>query len=189
MKQLLVAAQQLQEFLEKKRWRFCFIGGIAVQRWGENRVTRDLDLTVLTYFQNDTDYIEQLLTFLKPRRPDAKEFALMSRVLLAETQDGTPVDISLGGLPFEEDMIAQGSLFTFLDQVQLYTCSAESLVVMKAFASRARDWEDIRGILIRQGEKLDRPSVVEKLTPLVELKEEPEILTKLDQLFSEIQGS
>jgi len=186
MKELLVAALSLQEFLEKKKWKFCFIGGVAVQRWGENRVTRDLDLTVLTRFENDAQYIDQLLEFLKPRRPDAREFALQSRVLLAEITDGTPVDLSLGGLPFEEEMIAEGSYFTFIEQVRLLTCSAESLVVMKAFADRPRDWEDVRGILVRQGARLKRDVVLQRLTPLVEIKEEPEILDKLRNLLREV---
>lgn len=186
MKELLVAALSLQNFLQDKKWQFCFIGGVAVQRWGENRVTRDLDLTVLTRFVDDAQYIEQLLTFLNPRRADAAEFALASRVLLAETKDGTPVDLSLGGLPFEEQMIAEGSYFTFIDDVKLFTCSAESLVVMKAFASRSRDWEDVRGILVRQGANINRDAIVQRLTPLVQLKEEPEILDRIQYLFKEV---
>ena len=44
---LLAAAAQLQAFLLRERWSFCFIGGVAVQRWGEPRFTRDIDLTLL----------------------------------------------------------------------------------------------------------------------------------------------
>lgn len=186
MKDLFIAAQLLQDFLEAKNWRFCFIGGVAVQRWGNNRVTRDLDLTVLTNFKDDEKYLEELLEFLAPRRSDAKEFALVSRVLLASMPDGTPVDLSLGGLPFEEEMMAESSYFTFIDKVKLLTCSAESLVVMKAFANRSKDWEDVRGILVRQGAAIDRTTIVDRLAPLVELKEEPEIISKIQKLFKEV---
>ena len=34
---LLEAAQEIQQFCQSRNWRFCFIGGIAVQRWGEAR--------------------------------------------------------------------------------------------------------------------------------------------------------
>ncbi|HEV8037874.1 MAG TPA: hypothetical protein VGP62_03355 [Bryobacteraceae bacterium] len=44
---LFEAARQLQVFCDQQGWRFCFIGGLAVQRWGEPRVTRDVDLTYL----------------------------------------------------------------------------------------------------------------------------------------------
>lgn len=187
MKELLVSAVLLQRFLISKNWKFCFIGGIAVQRWGENRVTRDLDLTLLTHFKNDKMYIDELLTFLKPRRKDAVDFALQYRVLLAETSEGTPVDLSLGGLPFEEEMIAESSDFYFTKDVNLRTCSAESLIVLKAFASRPRDWEDVRSIAVRQGSNLNRVKIFAQLSPLVEAKEEPEILEKLKNIFSIIK--
>lgn len=187
MRELLVAALPLQKFFEEREWEFCFIGGIAVQRWGENRLTTDLDLTVLTNFENDEKYIAQALDFLKPRRPDAAQFALTSRVLLAQTINGVPVDISLGGLPFEQDMIADSSYFDFIEDVTLRTCSAESLVAMKAFAGRPRDWQDVRGILVKQGDLLDRKKVIELLTPLVHLKEEPEILDQLKLLFQKVK--
>ena len=45
---LLAAALELQEFCIGRAWRFCFIGGLAVQHWGEARVTRDADLELFT---------------------------------------------------------------------------------------------------------------------------------------------
>ena len=44
------AADTLQTFLREQQWRFCFIGGLAVQHWGEPRVTRDVDVTLLVGF-------------------------------------------------------------------------------------------------------------------------------------------
>src|ERR1017187_4944246 len=40
---LFEAARQLEVFCDRQGWRSCFIGGIAVQRWGEPRVTLDVD--------------------------------------------------------------------------------------------------------------------------------------------------
>ena len=63
------------------------------------------------------------------------------------------------------------------------TCSAEDLIVLKAFASRPQDWLDVEKVIIRQGTRLDRSLIVEELKPLVELKEEPEILEQVERLF------
>jgi hypothetical protein len=46
--ELIQAAEQFQEFCASQHWRFCFIGGLAVQRWGEPRFTADVDLSLLT---------------------------------------------------------------------------------------------------------------------------------------------
>jgi hypothetical protein len=47
---LFEAARELQTFCDRHEWRSCFIGGIAVQRWGEPRVTRDIDLNLIAGF-------------------------------------------------------------------------------------------------------------------------------------------
>jgi hypothetical protein len=44
---ILEAAGEAQKFLERHDAKFCFIGGVAVQRWGEPRFTRDADLSKL----------------------------------------------------------------------------------------------------------------------------------------------
>lgn len=48
MRDLVRAAAQVQKFLDQQRWRYCFIGGIAVQKWGQVRLTQDIDLTIFT---------------------------------------------------------------------------------------------------------------------------------------------
>lgn len=35
MIELFEVAKELQELCEQQQWKFCFIGGIALQRWGE----------------------------------------------------------------------------------------------------------------------------------------------------------
>jgi len=96
------AASALQSFCEKENWRFCFIGGIAVQRWGEPRQTVDADLTLLTGFGAEEKFVDSLLTAFEPRRSDARQFALVQRVLLLRNANGVALDVALGGLPFEE---------------------------------------------------------------------------------------
>jgi len=51
MNGLFSAARQLQEFCDAQGWRSCFIGGLAVQRWGQSRLTGDVDLTLLAGFE------------------------------------------------------------------------------------------------------------------------------------------
>jgi len=39
MNSLLKAAKEVAEFMTVRRWEFCIIGGLAVQRWGEPRTS------------------------------------------------------------------------------------------------------------------------------------------------------
>ena len=47
------------------------------------------------------------------RIPDALEFAVSRRVLLARRQSGVGLDIALGALPFEEAVVSRSSLFAY----------------------------------------------------------------------------
>ena len=185
MNPLYQAAKALRDFCLAHGWKYCFIGGIAVQRWGEPRFTADVDVALLTGFGSEELFAKKLLSQFTPRRPDAFDFSLKSRVLLVEDENQTPIDIAFGAMPFEERAISRASPFLFTDEVNLITCSAEDLVVYKAFANREKDWADVEGILYRQDSRLNFDQVFSELKPLVTLKEEPEILEKLKQKISQ----
>jgi hypothetical protein len=61
MNDLFDAARDLQAELDRRGWRFCFIGGIAVLRWGEPRFTGDVDVTLLCPFGSEDEFTEPLL--------------------------------------------------------------------------------------------------------------------------------
>jgi hypothetical protein len=111
---IFVTAVGLQAFCDRRGWRNCFIGGVAVQRWGEPRVTRYVDLTLLTGFGDEANFIDGLLAEYSGRIPDAREFAIRNRVLLLQSVDGVGIDVSLAALPFEERLVgnANGSGLT-----------------------------------------------------------------------------
>jgi len=173
---IFAAALEAQEFCTARGFRFCFIGGVAVQRWGEPRLTVDVDLTLLTGFGAEASFVDALLTRFRARRADTRDFALRYRVVLLESSGGIPLDVSLGAMPFEERAVARASGFEVQPGVLLTTCSAEDLIVHKAFADRAQDWLDIEGIALRQaGRLLDEATIFSELRPLLELKGTPEI--------------
>lgn len=187
MTEVLRAAADLQAVCERRGWRYCFIGGLAVLRWGEPRETVDVDLTLLTGFGGEDAYISALIGEFEPRRVDAVEFARVNRVLLLQAANGVGLDIALGGLPFEESAAARASAFEFLPGLSLRTCSAEDLLVLKAFADRPKDWVDVDGVIIRHGRQIDWTYVVEQLAPLAELKEAPELVDRLVERRRELE--
>jgi hypothetical protein len=184
LNRVIAAALELQSFCRQRQWRFCFIGGVAVQRWGEPRVTRDVDLTLLTGFGPERDFVRTLLGVFKARIADAEKFALSSRVLLLESSEGVEIDLGLGALPFEERLIERASDFDIGSGRVLTTCSAEDLVVLKTFAGRDRDWADIVEILAAQSGKLDMALIFRELDPLLDLKEDTSARDRLRALLS-----
>lgn len=167
---ILAAAGQIQAFCRGRDWRFCVIGGLAVLRWGEPRLTRDADLTLLTGYGSEEPYVAALLERFSGRFPDTAAFALANRVVLLRSDDGVPIDVALGALPFEERAVERATDFAYTPGWSLRTCGAEDLVVLKAFAGRAQDWLDIEGVVTRRGDRLDAALVLEEALPLLELK-------------------
>ncbi len=162
MNPIFSASLEIQEFCHRRAWRFCFIGAVAVQRWGEPRLTQDVDLTLLTGFGAEQPFVDALLAAFKGRRPDARDFALRYRVLLLEAGNGIPLDV--------------------------LTCSAEDLVVLKAFAGRDKDWLDIEGVILRQADRLQEALIWQELEPLLDLKGSPETADRLRALLRRSRG-
>ena len=170
MNRIYAAALELERACIAAGFSFCFIGGLAVQRWGEPRLTQDVDLTLLTGFGGEGPFIDELLRRFAGRLPDAAAFAFANRVLLLRASNGVPLDVALGAMPFEERTIARATAFAIGENESLRTCSAEDLIVHKVFAGRDKDWLDVRGIIVRQGDHLDRDLIWRELEPLLELR-------------------
>src|SRR5207302_717635 len=77
---------------------------------------------------------------------DVLEFARKNRVLLlVHEKTSVEVDISLGGILFEEQAIARSQI-TKVGKLKLPLATPEDLIVMKAIAHRPNDLLDIHGL-------------------------------------------
>jgi hypothetical protein len=87
-------------------------------------------------------------------------------------------------MPFEEHSVERASRFKISDDEAITTCSAEDLVIHKAFAGRDKDWGDLRGIVVRQ-RHLDHSLIWSELLPLLDLREDPTTEPKLRALLAQ----
>ena len=183
MNPILETALEVQRFCQARQWRSCIIGALAVQRWGEPRLTQDVDLTVVAGFGPEADYVDALLSTYRGRLPDTRGFALRRRVVLLESASGVPIDVSLGGIPFEERVVQRSSPWEIGAAAGLVTCSAEDLVVLKVFAGRDKDWLDVESVAVRQGTRLDVGLISRELAPLLELKDDARSWPRLEAIL------
>ena len=181
MTDLYETALGVQQLCEQQGWPFSIIGGIAVQRWGEIRFTQDVDLILFTGLGGEQPFIDFLLKHYRLRAPCSPKTALANRVLLLANYLGVSIDVAFGAIDFERRSIERSSLWELPEGVALRTCSAEDLLVHKCFANRDQDWVDVDGILVRQKDKLDLELVRRELKPLVDLKEDPQIIKRFEE--------
>lgn len=66
-------------------------------------------------------------------------------VLLVHTPTGLPVDLSLGIIPLEEQIVRRAQPHV-VNGVEVLLPTPEDLIIMKALAARPGDWEDITAV-------------------------------------------
>ncbi len=129
-------------------------------------------MTLITGFTRDAECADPL------------EFALRARVVLLRHESGIEMDMALGGVEFEVQAVERASYWESPAGARLLTCSAEDLVVHKAFASRDQDWVDVERIISDQQTALNVPQILEDLRPLAALKEDDRIIPRLEGMLT-----
>lgn len=76
----------------------------------------------------------------------------------------------------------RASTFDLGPGLQIRTCSAEDLIVLKLFASRPLDIRDAESVAIRNRSTLDWQYIEQQLEPLAEVKADSEMLAQIARL-------
>jgi len=137
----------LQSLLNKFNDQGVVIGGIAASLLGTPRLTVDLDAVFILSLDQIPGLLREASSLgIEPRIPEAVSFARKNRVLLLRhTESGTDIDLSLGILPFEIEMVERSQIVD-LGPIRLRIPTPEDLIIMKAVAHRSKDLEDIRAV-------------------------------------------
>lgn len=179
----LKTAKRFDRVLYESGIPFCFIGGVAVQCWGEPRGTRDVDAAVYAPLGEKAAAVKLMPGSFTAAEQNSFEKARVTRVLLLQEPDeGVGIDVSLAAAQFKFDAIERSVRQRLAPGVSLRVCGPEGLIVYKAFAGRPIDWRDVEGILIRQQGRLDFELVEANLRPLCDLKENPDLFRQYEVL-------
>ena len=161
--------------LDEGRIRYMIIGGQAVLLHGEQRLTRDIDITLGVT-------VEKLDVVLKLAKGiglnplvDPETFTRKTMVLPCEDpQTGIRVDFIFSSSPYEQQAIER-SLSVKMGRPQVKFASPEDLIVHKVFVGRPRDLEDVKSVLIKNP-KIDFNYIRNWLKEFENATEEPLIV-------------
>lgn len=169
-------------FLETQRIQYALIEGIANQIWGQARFTYDIDIKVLV---PDSDYESLRLTLTKafpePGRPDLPMYPLIVSAKVGEII----FDFLLSTPGYEEQLVKRAIRHKFED-LSLWICTAEDLIIQKTIAGRSKDWQDIEGIVIEQNTKLDQNYLEDWLSQFAEVLDNPDILNHYRNIWQRV---
>ena len=159
------------------------IGGIAVSLVALERNTKDVDALVIL----DTEKVDKLLEALKShsfveRFSAMADFGRKARfITMTHQPSGVIVDLALGCMPFEEELLQRSTEYRTGDTV-LRLPTPEDLIVLKAIANRPQDHVDIRTIA-EVHPKMDRSRIRKWVSQYAELLESPELWSQIEPLL------
>ena len=144
---LLVPIQALQNLISKFNDQGVIIGGVAASLLGAPRYTVDLDAVFLLSIEELSRLLEEAAAQgIEPRIADPVTFARKNRVvLLRHTVSGVDINLSLGILPFEVEMVERSRTIE-IGAIKLRLPTPEDLIIMKVIAHRPKDLVDIQAI-------------------------------------------
>jgi hypothetical protein len=176
--------QAVQKLLQNCDNQGVVIGGIASSLIGKARFTADVDVMILLKnddIQKVLDYCESI--GLTSRTANALEFAQKNRmILLHQVGSEINIDISMGILPFEYEVVDR-KIEKCIGNLSILLPTPEDLIIMKAVAHRAKDMEDIIGI-IESSTKLDTQRIKHWLQQFSQVLDKPEIWLDVEKILS-----
>jgi predicted nucleotidyltransferase len=166
------------------------IGGIAVIARGVPRATADVDATVWGAAVSLDDLFATLAHHeIVPRTSGAEEFARRRQVLLLHHEpSGTPLEVSLGWLPFELEAMERATRID-LGDLSIPVPQVQDLIVYKAVAWRERDKEDIERLLVLHRDEVDLDAVRELVRQFAEALEDSKRVGELEALVKKAFGN
>lgn len=142
-------------------------GAQAALVWGRPRLTTDVDATVKLGSIRTDEVVGALATrgFSLGIEAD-QDFIRRTRVLpLRHDRSGLSLDLVLAG-PGLEDLFLERAVAVEISGTPIPFISPEDLVVTKVLAGRAKDIEDVRGVLAERGASLNAGQVRDTLALL-----------------------
>ena len=178
------AAWEIHQFLKQHNVPYAVIGGVAVQKWGDQRATQDVDISVGTSIEEGSQKLIQLIIeHFSSRITKPVEFAKQTRMVLVRASNGIDVDIALALPGYEVQMFERAVEYELEPGKAIQLCSAEDLIIHKAVAGRPQDVSDIQGIVYRQGENLDLDYIRGWLKKFADLLGQPEVLAQFEKAW------
>ncbi len=148
------AFTKIISILEKEKFQYLIIGGLATSILGEARVTNDIDILISLHEKD-------LQCFLKIARKKGFQFntqtiqnSINLRGVFQLAYDKVHIDFLIGQMPFELEAFQRRKRIKLFDLTASFP-TEEDLILLKLIAGREKDILDIKNIIIRHGKKLD----------------------------------
>ena len=176
--------QDVMRFLERYKIPYMLIGGLTLSVWGEMRITHDVDFKV-SIDMPLAEFRKLVLDHFPERPSKIPGHKKSAHVVHIWASPDIAADILVSIFDYERQAI-QRAVVADIMGIPARVCTAEDLVIHKSIANRDKDWLDVSSILERQKDNFDMKYLRKWLKEFAEALENPEILSRFEKLYSEV---
>ncbi len=176
--------QLVIDFLQEHNIPYMVIGGLAMSVWGEIRVTHDADIKVSIDVPL-TEFRKLVFEHFPERHSNIPAHKKSQYVVHIWASPDVAIDLLVSIFDYEKKAIERAVEADVLG-IPARVCAAEDFIIHKAIANREKDWMDIEIILVRQRGKLNIEYIRNWLSQFAEALENPEIFSRLEDLYRTI---
>ena len=182
---ILDALEAFVTLLDDEKVPNAVIGAVGVCLVAQPRFTTDIDSVVWIDRNRWEALIESAARHgFSFRANEPIAFAIKTRVLLLTHEaSGVGIDVSLGALPFEREMINRASAVPLRD-ITVNVATPEDLIITKAVAGRPKDIADIE-LIVNVTKELDLQRIRYWVREFSEALEKPEIRENLERVLKD----
>ncbi len=157
--------------------------------WGQPRMSADVDVTVELEAPDAADFVNAIKKAgFQTRVQDVERFVTETKVIpLLHRETKLPLDVVLAGPGLEEQFLERVR-WTRVEGLEIPVISPEDLIVTKILAGRAKDLQDVRGVLRRQRDSLDLERVRTTLDLLQQALGQSDLLPILEAEMEAVRG-
>jgi hypothetical protein len=193
MPTLIDLVEALGEVFDKLQLRFAVGGAIANNYWGIVRATKDIDCLISLPAIKYQLFADALTALKCTMRDRDQHVAITVQRLLEQVQnrkliecyrEQVRIELFVPAVPLQDEILRR-AIPVRLGSREIPITSAEDMILLKLVFHRAKDLQDVRGILWLQRGKLD----LNYLRLWSTRTHEPNVQEELDWLISEYSRS
>lgn len=153
---LMEVVAKIIEACNKLKIDLVISGGIAASVMGRPRATYDVDGVIMAEEKSIKELLERLgkQGFKYDKKETFKTIKGLPFISLVYSKHNTYVDLFVARSDFQKELLKRKKMVK-LETIEIPLISAEDLILMKLFAGRDRDLEDVREVLIENKKKID----------------------------------
>jgi len=176
--------KKVVDFLNKEKFEYIIIGGIAAGTLGEPRVTGDVDVDILLEKDKIPDFLRKAKEAgLKVDEQKCKKSAGKRGIFQINYGD-FHIDFIIASIDLERQAFKRKRTVR-LYNIEAFFPTPEDLILLKLIPARAQDLLDVKGIITRNKAKLDREYLQAQARKLCDEAQDMRILNELRELLKD----